>query len=132
MKSKNEEKNMIQSEKQTKAFMLSLIAGILIISNTLLLGIATIWFPEMIPTLPGTTANDTTILYQLTVIGLICGILVLLGAILLQIKPVHRKIWAIMIIVFSIPSVLTGGGFIIGFILGIIGGVFAFSQNTKM
>ena len=123
---------MIQSEKQTKAFMLSLIAGILIISNTVLLGIATTWFPEMIPTLPGTTANDTTILYQLTVIGLICGILVLLGAILLQIKPVHRKIWAIMIIVFSIPSVLTGGGFIIGFILGIIGGVFAFSQNTKM
>ena len=123
---------MIQSEKQTKAFMLSLIAGILIISNTVLLGIATTWFPEMIPTLPGTTANDTTILYQLTVIGLICGILVLLGAILLQIKPVHRKIWAIMIIVFSIPSVITGGGFIIGFILGIIGGVFAFSQNTKM
>ena len=123
---------MIQSEKRTKAFMLSLIAGILIISNTVLLGIATTWFPEMIPTLPGTTANDTTILYQLTVIGLICGILVLLGAILLQIKPVHRKIWAIMIIVFSIPSVLTGGGFIIGFILGIIGGVFAFSQNTKM
>ena len=123
---------MIQSEKRTKAFMLSLIAGILIISNTVLLGIATTWFPEMIPTLPGTTANDTTILYQLTVIGLICGILVLLGAILLQIKPVHRKIWAIMIIVFSIPSVLTGGGFIIGFILGIIGGVLAFSQNTKI
>jgi hypothetical protein len=123
---------MIQSEKRTKAFMLSLIAGILIISNTVLLGIATTWFPEMIPTLPGTTANDTTILHQLTVIGLICGILVLLGAIILQIKPVHQKAWGIMIIVFSLPSILTGGGFIIGFILGIIGGVLAFSQNTKM
>ena len=123
---------MIQSEKRTKAFMLSLIAGILIISNTVLLGIATTWFPEMIPTLPGTTANDTTILYQLTVIGLICGILVLLGATILQMKPVHQKAWGIMIIVFSLPSILTGGGFIIGFILGIIGGVLAFSQNTKI
>jgi hypothetical protein len=40
----------------------------------------------------------------------------------------YRKLWnkkalGIIVIVFSIPSVVMGGGFIIGFILGIIGGV---------
>jgi len=132
MKTKNEEKNMIQSEKRTKAFILSLIAGILIVSNTALLGVAVTWFPGILPTLPGESANDTTTLYNLTTIGLMLGIIVLLIAIMLHFKPLNKKIWGIIIVVFSIPSIITGGGFIIGFILGIIGGVLAFSQNTKI
>jgi hypothetical protein len=122
---------MSRSEKTTKAFTLSLIAGIFIISNTALLGAAATWFPGIIPTIPG-LANDTTILYHLTALGLIFGGLVLLGAIMLYIKPVHKKAWGIIIMVFSIPSVITGGGFIIGFILGIIGGAKALSRKPKM
>jgi len=122
---------MSQSEKPTKAFTLSLIAGILIVSNTALLGVAATWFPWIIPTIPG-LANDTTILYRLTAIGLIFGVLVLLGAIMLHIKPENKKAWGIIIVVFSIPSVVTGGGFIIGFILGIIGGASALSRKPKM
>jgi hypothetical protein len=123
---------MSQSEKPTKAFTLSLIAGILILSNTALLGVAARWFPGMIPTLPGSSANDTTVLYRLTAVGLIFGVLVLLGAILLRIKSVNKKAWGIMILVFSIPSVITGGGFIIGFILGIIGGALALSRKPNV
>jgi hypothetical protein len=122
---------MSRSEKPTKAFTLSLIAGILILSNTALLGVAARWFPGMIPTLPGSSANDTTLLYRLTAVGLIFGVLVLLGAILLRIKSVNKKVWGIMILVFSIPSVVTGGGFIIGFILGIIGGALALSRKPN-
>jgi hypothetical protein len=119
-----------QNEKPTKAFTLSLIAGILILSNTTLLGVATRWFPGIIPTIPG-TVNDTTVLYRLTAVGLIFGVLVLLGAIMLHIKPVNRKAWGIVVAVFSISSVITGGGFIIGFILGIIGGALAL-RKPKM
>lgn len=114
---------MSLSEKPTRAFVLSLIAGILILSNSALLGAAATWFPWIMPTLPGSSANDTTVLYGLTAVGLIFGALVLLGALMLHIKPLHKKAWSIIVIVFSIPSVITGGGFIIGFILGIIGGV---------
>jgi Family of unknown function (DUF6114) len=123
---------MSRSEKPTKAFTLSLIAGILILSNTVLLGVAARWFPGMIPTLPGSSANDTTVLYRLTAVGLIFGILVLLGAIMLHFKPVNKKAWGIMILVFSIPSVITGGGFLIGFILGIIGGALALSRKSNV
>jgi len=118
---------MNQNEKSKKAFVLSLIAGILIICNTTLLGVATTWFPEIIPTLPGSSGNDTTLLYQLTAIGLLLGFMVLIGAIMLHFKPLTKKACGIIIIVFSIPSVITGGGFIIGFILGIIGGAKALS-----
>jgi len=123
---------MSQSEKPTKAFILSLTAGILILSNTVLLRVAATWFPEMTPTLPGSSANDTTVLYCLTALGLIFGVLVLLGAIMLHIRPPNKKAWGIIVIVFSIPSVITGGGFIIGFILGIIGGVKALSWKPEM
>jgi len=122
---------MSQSEKPTKAFILSLTAGILISSNTALLGVAATWFPGMIPTLPG-LANDTTVLYRLTAVGLIFGALVLLGAMMLLIRPLNKKTWGIIIAVFSIPSVITGGGFIIGFMLGIIGKAKALSWKPKL
>jgi uncharacterized membrane protein len=112
--------------------MLSLIAGVLIVGNSTLLGVAARWFPGVIPTLPGSSANDTTVLYRLAAIGVICGILVLLGAILLHSKPVHKKAWGIMILVFSIPSVVTGGGFLIGFILGILGGALALRRKPNV
>lgn len=127
---KNDVKIMNQNEKSNKAFILSLIAGILIIINTTLLGVATTWFPEIIPTLPGSSGNDNTLLYQLTAVGLILGVMVLLGALMLYFKPAKKKVWGIIIVIFSIPSVITGGGLIIGFILGIIGGALTLSSKT--
>jgi hypothetical protein len=118
------------SEKTNKPFLLSLTAGILILINAAALGATTAWFPGVLPTLPGSSGNDPIILYQLTAIGLILGTIVLSSAVMQRKKPTHKKTWGILTIIFSIPSVITGGGFIIGFILGIIGGAKAFSQKT--
>ena len=123
---------MSQNEKPTRAFMLSLIAGILILSNSALLGAAATWYPWAIPTLPGSSANDTKRLYYFVAVGLTCGVPVLLGAIMLHSETAKKKAWGIMIMVFSILSVVTGGGFIIGFILGIIGGALALSLKPKI
>jgi len=129
---KNNVKIMNQNKKQNRSFILSLLAGILIIINTTLLGVAATWFPEIIPTLPGASVNDVSLLYQLTAIGLILGSIVLIGSFLLHFNPINKKVWGIIIILSSIPSVITGGGFIIGFILGIIGGSFAISMKHKV
>jgi hypothetical protein len=118
---------MSQSEKPIRAFMLSLTAGILILVNAVSVAAAATWFPWLIPTLPGSSGNDETILYSVAAVGLICGVLVLFGAIMLHSRPVNKKVWGAIVMVFSIPSVITGGGFIVGFILGIIGGAEAFS-----
>jgi len=84
---------MGRGEKTTKSYLLSLIAGILIVCNSTLLGAAAMWFPGVIPILPGSTGNDTTFLFRLAAIGLLCGILVILGAVLLHNKPSKRKTW---------------------------------------
>ncbi len=114
---------MGQREKPKRAFTLSLLAGILVVCNAVAVGVAGAYFPWIFPTLPGSDNNATVQFATIAVIGLICGALVLFGAIMLRIKPENKKAWGILIIVFSLPSVITGGGFIIGFILGIIGGV---------
>lgn len=120
---------MSESEKRTRAFVLSSIAGILILMNAVAVATAATWFPEIFPTLPGSSGNDTATLYSVAVVGLICGALVVLGAMMLRSRPAHKRAWGIMIMASSIPSVVTGGGFIIGFILGIIGGILALSRK---
>ncbi|MFX1521285.1 MAG: DUF6114 domain-containing protein, partial [Promethearchaeota archaeon] len=77
-------------------------------------------------------ALDPTVLYRLTAIGLIFGVLVLFGSIMLDNKPANKRAWGIIILVFSILSYVTGGGFIIGSILGIIGGAKALTWKPKM
>jgi hypothetical protein len=122
---------MSASEKQSRAFALSLIAGILIIANAAAVAAAATWSPGLFPTLPGSSGNDPSVLHDVALIGLLCGVLVVLGAMMLRNRPAHKRAWGIMIIVTSIPSVVTGGGFIIGFILGIIGGVKALSREPR-
>ena len=123
---------MGQNERPTRAFVLSAVAGILIVCNAVAVGVAGAYFPWIFPILPGSDNNATVSFATIAVIGLICGALVLFGAILLRIKPENKKAWGILIMVFSIPCVITGGGFIIGFILGIVGGFLAFRKTHRL
>lgn len=123
---------MRAGDRQNRAFVLSLIAGILILLNATAVAVAATWSPEIFPTIPGTSGNDTATLYNVAVVGLICGAMVVLGAMLLRRKPAQKRSWGVMIIVFSIPSVVTGGGFIVGFIIGVVGGVMALSRKPAL
>lgn len=122
---------MSVGKKETRAFVLSLTAGILILMNAAAVAAAAKWSPELFPTMPGSSGNDTATLYNAAIVGSICGAVVVLGAMLLRSRPAHKRAWGTMIILLSIPSVITGGGFIIGFILGIVGGVMALSRKPK-
>ena len=122
---------MSQTEKSARAFTLSLLAGLLIVCNAVAVGVAGAYFPWIFPTLPGSDSNASVPFTIIAVIALICGALVLFAAIMLRIKPNNKKAWGAIVLVFSIPSVITGGGFIIGFILGIVGGFLALKKPYK-
>ncbi len=55
--------------------------------------------------------------------GLICGIVVLLSATMVLAKVGQRRTWGVLTLVFSVLSFIGLGGFVIGAILGIAGGV---------
>lgn len=102
-------------DKPTAAFVLSLIAAIFILLNGLVVaaigGILALIFPE--------------VGIALIALGLVFGVVVLIGAIMLYAQPQQHVIWGILVLLFSIFSLVIGGGFIIGFILGLVGGILA-------
>jgi|WetSurMetagenome_2_1015567.scaffolds.fasta_scaffold1001692_1 hypothetical protein len=128
--SPDQTRNIEPNRKRSKAVNFSLIAGVLILCNSALVGASAKWLPGLLPTLPGSAGNDPTVLYTLTAAGLTFGALVLVGAIMLYLKPAKGKIWGIFIVGFSVPSVICGGGFIVGFIMGILGGRAALSTES--
>ena len=61
-------------------------------------------------------------------LGLISGILVLVFAILLKYNPSQGTAFGILVLIFSLVSLTGTGGFFIGAILGIVGGIVALTR----
>ena len=59
------------------------------------------------------------------VVGLVFGILVIVGAVMLYNQPSQHTTWGVIVLVFSISSIVSLGGFLVGLILGTIGGALA-------
>jgi hypothetical protein len=57
------------------------------------------------------------------VFGLASGIIVLASAVMLRTSPSQYKTWGVLILVFSILSFVGLGGFVVGAILGVVGGI---------
>jgi Family of unknown function (DUF6114) len=55
--------------------------------------------------------------------GLVCGAIVLMSAAMLLARVGERRTWGILITIFSVLSFVGLGGFVVGAILGIVGGV---------
>jgi len=67
------------------------------------------------------------------VVGVFAGIIVILAALMLAKRPKKRSTWGSLIILFSFFSIYGAavGGFGIGLILGLIGGVLAVTWKPK-
>jgi hypothetical protein len=110
----------VSTEKPTAAMILSIIGGIFILLGGLLgvaigstLGFITFGF-----------AGGTILL--LGAIGTVIGILTVVFGILLSMHTGSHTMYGALIIVFSIVSWITAfGGFFIGFLLALIGGILA-------
>jgi len=59
-------------------------------------------------------------------VGLMCGILMVTGAIMLSRRPQRHKMWGVLVLAVSLLSIIgTAGGLFIGLLLGLIGGIMA-------
>ena len=106
-------------------FILSLIAGIIILINAVLLAGVAGFFESLSAVFPIFLMEIFT---GLVSIGLVFGGLVIVGAILIYL-PRKETVGGIIVIIFSILSIIIGGGFIIGLILGIIGGLLGLAKK---
>lgn len=85
-------------------------------------------FPFPPGAIPGLVSGITGVVGTF---GLVSGIIVLLSGIMLRTSPSERSVWGVLILVFSVLSFFGFGGFIIGAILGIVGGIMALTWKPK-
>jgi hypothetical protein len=130
---------MGENQGPTTSFILSLIGGLIVLLYSLL-SLVTFglygpywngiggWMGGMMGgfhDFMGIYGGSYEFFAALTIIGLVCGILIVVGAALLRARPQEHALWGTIILVFSAISFVGMGGFFIGAVLGIIGGAFA-------
>lgn len=110
-----------KAEKPTAAFVLSLIAGVLILIG----GIGYAYLGAICGGLVGMVSPGAgALIFLYMSLGLICGIVVIIGAVMINsAEPSRVKTGSVLVLVFSIISFFSGGGFYIGLILGLVGGI---------
>lgn len=123
------EKMLVQADqKQTKmAFVISIASGVLILLQGSLHIIRRQWGLELGL---GELRRRSLAGVDFAIIGAICvvlGVMVILGALLIR-KPTRLREGGITVLAFSVLSILGGGGFLAGVILGVIGAAIALSH----
>jgi hypothetical protein len=110
-------------EKPTAAYALSLIGGILILIGGIGHAFLGAICGSLVSMIPGAESAGGVIFLYMS-LGLICGIIVIIGAVMInKAEPAKVKTGSVLVLVFSIISIISGGGFYIGTILGIVGGI---------
>jgi len=109
------------SEKPTAGFVVSLIAGIFILLGAIFMMVLSSMIGGFALGVGAGAAAGIFLIYG--AVGLIFAILVLVGAVMLWMKPQSHVAAGVIILLFSLFSIISGGGFIIGLILGIVGGI---------
>lgn len=120
-------------------YVFSLIAGVLIVAGSAIaFSLAGTGRPFFWGMMGGYASNvpymmggyyTYGMMYGLEFLGVIAGTLVVVFAILMRSKPADRKIFAVLVLAFSLVSLAGMGGFFVGAILGLIGGVLALSTS---
>ena len=118
--------NKMQGSTETKraiiGFIISLLAGLLILIQGIVRLVRAEWaldfgFGEIPRRFFGATFLTTRGIF-----AVVFGIIILLGAFLIY-RPGKEMASGILVLVFSAMSIIAGGGFLVGFVLGVIGGV---------
>ena len=121
----------------TTAFVLSLIGGIIIVLNSILTIFWSTnggpWYGGMMGSWMGGFGYGYNygLTFAFSVAALISGIIVMVGAVMLNARPAEHMAWGAIVLIFSAVSFLGMGGFFIGAILGIAGGAIALSFRAQ-
>ncbi|MFN3621681.1 MAG: hypothetical protein ACK4TI_02205 [Nitrososphaerales archaeon] len=129
---------MSGEQKPYTAFILTLAAGTLIFANGLVFGLSIQGLTEALEYVMTTRGVAGSVvlalgrfMFALSVVGLVLGALTIFASLMLYYRPAGSSGWGAAILVLSILSIFVGGGFLLGLILGVIGGSLALAWSPK-
>ncbi len=110
------------TERPTAAFVLSLIGGIFVLLAGIFFGVV-----GLVLTLPFGGFGAA-----FGIIGVLWGVLIIIGAVMMENRPDQSTMWGVLVLVISIVSWYGAvGGFFIGFLLAFIGGILAIAWHPS-
>lgn len=120
----------VSGKKSSSAFALSLAGGILIILGSI---VWLLFFANLQSSMDDRMGGMMGGMMSgwFLAIPVVAGILVLMGAIMLNARPRQNTLWGIIIVIFSIIGFTGMGLSFLGSILGIIGGAIAISKGSS-
>ncbi|MCL4344015.1 MAG: hypothetical protein JRN10_02050 [Nitrososphaerota archaeon] len=127
---------MVPSEYPKTAYTVSMIAGALMIASSIIVMIVSwaFYLTQPVryygPMIFGGYGGPFFMFGLMAIFGLVSGIVVIASAFMLR-KSADYTVWGILIIVFSIFSFFGMGGFVVGAVLGIVGGGLALSWKSS-
>ncbi len=123
----------VESAYPRTASVLALVGGmIILLGGVILVGAAAFVVPHLnfnnmtVPQGMDRTALPRLISGVLSVMGgfgLVCGGVVIMSATMLLVRAGQRRTWGVLILIFSVLSFVGLGGFVVGAVLGILGGI---------
>jgi hypothetical protein len=122
----------LAGEKPTAAFVLGLIGGIFILLGALAFLALSAVAGSILSGIPGAPTGASSVLMIYSVIGLIFALLVIIGSVMLYMRPHQHVMWGVVVLLFSLFSIIVTGGFFIGLILGLVGGILGIVFKPSM
>jgi hypothetical protein len=77
----------------------------------------------------GNYASSTGFFTAVSVVSLVCGVIMVIAALVLRVHPQEHVMWGIVIVVFSAVSFVGMGGYFVGAAFGILGGALALTYK---
>lgn len=126
------------NEEANAAFLLSLIGGVLILIGGLVVlvigmcgafgvgyGYTGMMMGRMMGGFGPVWVFGGISVIAVSIIGIVSAVIVIYGAFAVRDRPGARTTWGALILAFSLISLLSLGGFLVGAVLGILGGILA-------
>jgi len=140
-----EEASQLSQEKPSRASLLAIIGGILMLTNGVLIGVNK--GPLMLSTSnvssPAEIVGSNSPFWgrvsfgirglvegYVTLFWLVLSLIIIYCSVRLYIEPIRRRVLGFLIVSLAILSISFGGGFIIGLILAVLGGCIGFQWPT--
>ncbi|HLN89879.1 MAG TPA: DUF6114 domain-containing protein, partial [Candidatus Binatia bacterium] len=74
-------------------------------------------------------ASSASFFTAVSIASFVCGVIVVMSALILRIHPQEHFLWGLVIVVFSAVSFVGMGGYFVGAAFGIIGGAIALTYK---
>ena len=77
----------------------------------------------------GSYGSSNDFFTAVSVVSLVCGVIVVMSALVLRVHPQEHVLWGVVIVVFSAISFVGMGGYFVGAAFGIVGGAIALTYK---